>query len=208
MGYGNGGYRGGGFGGGNGGGGGGKFEPKPGSGTLFVKSDKRNSQAPDYDGYFIPDRDIRAGEKIKLVGWDKQGRGAPMITLKFGRDRQDAPGYNNGGQGGYQGNGGGYGGGQPQGGYGGGYPQQPPPQAQGGYGHPSYGQGPQGRYNAPSQPAPGSYQGGGYGGQPVQTYQPPAGQQPPVGGPPPSAGPAPAAGPTYPQPPPDDDLPF
>ena len=164
MGYGRGGYGGGGYGGGNGGG---KFEPKPGSGTLFVKSDKRNGQAPDYDGYFIPDRDIRAGEKIKLVGWDKQGRGAPMITLKLGRERQR----------GYQGNGGGY---PPNGGYGGGY--APPPQ--GGYGQPSYGQGPQGRYQAPPQPAPGSYQGGGYGGQPVRTT-PPAGPQPPAGEAPP-----------------------
>jgi hypothetical protein len=206
MGY-NGGYNGGGQargGFGRGGGRGGKFEPRPGSGTLFVKSDKRNQQAPDYDGYFIPDRDIRAGEKIKLVGWDKQGSGAPMITLKFGRDRQDAPGYNEGG------NGNGY---QPQqNGY-----QQPP---QGGYGPgPGYNNGgyqgqPQG-YQQPPQggyrpaPAPGSYQGGGYGGQPVQTYQPPAGQ-PPVGQTPPNAAaaaPAPA-GPVYSQPPPDDELPF
>lgn len=194
MGYGRGGYGGGGYGGGNGGG---KFEPKPGSGTLFVKSDKRNQTAPDYDGYFIPDRDIRAGEKIKLVGWDKHGRGAPMITLKFGRERQDAPGYNNGGQGGYQGNGGDY---PPNGWYGGGY--APPPQ--GGYGQPSYAQGPQGRYQAPPQHAPGSYQGGGYGGQPVQTY--PAAGQPPVGGPPQAAAPAPQ---NHPAPPPeDDDLPF
>lgn len=203
MGYNNSGYQGGGQSRGGFGRGGarGSFVPKPGSGTLFVKSDKRNQQAPDYDGYFITDRDIRAGEKIKLVGWDKQGSGAPMITLKFGRDRQDAPGYNEGGQ---------------QGGYNGGY--QPPQQ---GYNQPpqgGYNQGPQGGYPPaqgyrppqggyqPPQPPPGAYQGGGYGGQPVQTYQPPAGQAPQGAGQ--AAPPAAAAGPNYPQPPADDDLPF
>jgi hypothetical protein len=188
-GYGGGGQSRGGFGRG---GSGGKYEPKPGSGTLFVKSDKRNQASPDYDGYFIPDRNIQAGEKIKLVGWDKQGSGAPMITLKLGRERQDAPGYENGQGGGY---------GQPQQGF------QPP--QQGGYrGAPQqgYGNGPQ-NYGgqAPQQgyrqppPAAGSYQGGGYGGQPLQTYTPPAGQAP---------APAAPAAPAYPQPPPDDTLPF
>jgi hypothetical protein len=194
MAYGRGGYGG----GGGGGGGRGKFEPQPGSGTLFVKSDKRNQQAPDYDGYFIPDRDIRAGEKIKLVGWDKQGRGAPMITLKFGRERQDAPGYNDGG---YQG--------QPQSGY-----QQPP---QGGYGpgpgqyggppnNPSYGQGPQGGYRPPQGGQnPGAYQGGGYGGMPARTYQSPQGQPPAAG---PGPGPGPTTSPIGLPPQAEDDLPF
>lgn len=133
------------------------FEPKPGSGTLFIKNDKRSAQAPDYDGYFIFDRDVRAGEKVKLVGWDKQGRTGNMITLKVGKDRQDAPGYNQGGylQSAPQNNG---------------Y-QQPPPQ---------------GRYQAPPQGQLGSYQGGGYGGQPAQSYQPPqGGYAPPAGAPPP-----------------------
>lgn len=104
MGYQNrGGYGGGGgYRGGNGGGGGGGFTPKPGSGTLFFKQDKRNNSNPDYDGYFIVEFDVRAGEKIKLVGWDKQTAKGPMINLKMGRERQDAPGYDNGGQGGYQ----------------------------------------------------------------------------------------------------------
>lgn len=202
MGYGNRGNSG--FGGGNGGGGRG-FEPKPGQGTLFIKNDKRTQQAPDYDGYFIFDRDIQAGEKVKLVGWDKSGRTGNMITLKLGRDRQDAPGYNEGGHGGQ----GGWGNNQPpqggyqpmQGGQGNGY--RPGPQ-QGGYQPPPQNYGPRGGYQPPQNPPAGAYQGGGYGGQPAQTYQPPAaGSTPAPGG----AGPLPMQ-PTYPAPPPEDDLPF
>lgn len=190
MGYGNGGYGGGQSRGGFGGGGvRGKFEPKPGSGTLFVKKDKRNQNAPDYDGYFIPDRDIRAGEKIKLVGWDKSTNSGHMITLKLGLERQDAPGYERGGQqGGYQ---------PPQGGY-------QPPQQQSGYNR-GY-SGPQGGYPPPQQgyqspqPPQGSYQGGGYGGQPLRTGQAPAGQAPAAANQPPA--------PSFPQPPADEGLPF
>lgn len=187
MGYGNGGgyNRGGGFNrGGNGGGGRGTFQAKPGAGTLFYKNDKRGSQtAPAWDGYWIADRVIQPGEKIKLVGWEKDGPTGPMINLKEGRPaQQPAPGYNDGGQ--YQG--------QPpqQGGY-----QAP---ARGGYatGSPS-------RQGYQAAPTPGAYAGGGYNGQPARTY-PPAGQAP-------AAAPAPA--PTqppmqHPAPQAEEDLPF
>jgi hypothetical protein len=76
--------------------GGQRFEPKPGTGTLFVKGQKRGNQSPDYDGYFIADRVIQPGEKIKLVGWDKQSGQGNMITLKVGREPQNAPGFNGG----------------------------------------------------------------------------------------------------------------
>lgn len=159
MGFGRGGYSGGqqgGYGGGGGGGRQGGYEPKPGQGTLFIKNDKRSQQAPDYDGYFIFEHDIRAGEKVKLVGWDKSGRTGNMITLKLGRERQDAPGYNQGGQqGGYNGGG--------QGGY-----QQPP--QNNGY-QQGYQQPPQGGYQQAPQ--------GGYNRGPAQGgYAPPAGAAP------------------------------
>lgn len=209
MGYNQGGYRGGngggGFRGGNGGGGG-NFQPKPGSGTLFVKNDKSKQSSPDYDGYFIVEFDVRAGEKIKLVGWDKDGPKGHMINLKMGRERQGAPGFGQGGQGSYRGQQGGY--------------QQPPqnqggyrqaPQQDRGYNNPNPTYGNRGGYQQPpsGQQTPGAYQGGGYGGQPAQTYQPPAATQLPTPGPV-GATPPPAAGaPNYAFPPPaDTDLPF
>ncbi len=74
----------------------GKFEPKQGQGTLFVKGQKKLATSPDYDGYFIADRPIAVGEKIKLVGWDKSTANGAMITLKIGRDQQEMPQANQG----------------------------------------------------------------------------------------------------------------
>jgi hypothetical protein len=67
-----------------------KFEPKPGCGTLFIEHKKKKPTSPDYDGYIIMDRDVKAGEKIKLAGWDKEPAGN-MINLKIGKDQQELP---------------------------------------------------------------------------------------------------------------------
>lgn len=164
-----------------GGNGGKKFEPKPGEGTLFVKAEKRSQTSPNYDGYFIADRDIRAGEKIKLVGWDKPGNSGHKINLKVGREPQNAPGFDQ--QSGYQ----------PQQQYGGQFSRGPvAPQ--------------QGRYQPPAQHQPGAYQGGGYGVQPLQTY-PPA-QQAPGQVTAPATQPQAPSQPNYALPAPGPDLPF
>lgn len=207
MGYNRGNSPGGGNGGGynrGGGNGGQKFQPQPGSGTLFVKTQKRTATGPDYDGYFIADRLIQPGEKIKLVGWDKDTGQGHMINLKAGREQQQD------GNGGFQqGPPGGFQGGAPQQGYGNGpqnYGGQAPQQ---GYNqpNPTYGNG-RGGYQAPAgQHQPGAYQGGGYGGQPAQTYPH---QQPMRDEPPPAQTPPPAAQGNFafPPPAPNDDLPF
>ncbi len=153
-----------------------KFEPKPGSGSLFPKQQKKSQNDPDWDGYFIADRAIQAGEKIKLVGWDKSSNQGSFITLKPGREQQPQQGGYQGqqGQGGYQ---------QPQQG---GYRQAPSQQYQnpngnfnqGGYSQPPQ-QGysnPNPTYGAPNQALP--LQPGFPPAGQARGYVPPATQQP------------------------------
>jgi len=45
------------------------FEDKPGKGPLF-----QNAKGPSLKGHVIADRDIKAGEKIKLALWENKQR--------------------------------------------------------------------------------------------------------------------------------------
>lgn len=49
------------------------YEPKPGDVSAFKNDKKGNEKAPDFRGYIIAHRDIKAGEKIELVLWTRNG---------------------------------------------------------------------------------------------------------------------------------------
>lgn len=59
-----------------------EIDVRPGQGIMFEGKPK-NERAPNLNGAFMPDRDIKAGEKIMIAGWMKTTRnGNMMITFK------------------------------------------------------------------------------------------------------------------------------
>lgn len=67
------------------------WEARNGDGTLY-ENDRKEGRQPDYSGWIIAHRDIKAGEKLNLAGWWKgglEGR-AKFLSLKMsdvrGRD--------------------------------------------------------------------------------------------------------------------------
>ena len=49
------------------------YEPKDGDGTLSVNKYKTLDKHPDITGSITAHRDLKAGEKVSLGGWDKIG---------------------------------------------------------------------------------------------------------------------------------------
>lgn len=45
------------------------YKPKPGEICLFENEKAGHDTAPDHRGYFIADRDIKAGEKVEFALW-------------------------------------------------------------------------------------------------------------------------------------------
>lgn len=45
------------------------YNAKPGDVCLFENEKAGHEAAPDHRGYFIADRDIKAGEKVELALW-------------------------------------------------------------------------------------------------------------------------------------------
>lgn len=74
-----------------------EIDVKPGQGIMFEGKPK-NERAPNMRGAFMPDRDIKAGEKIEIAGWVKTTRnGNMMITFKESLPMQQitpSKGYN------------------------------------------------------------------------------------------------------------------
>lgn len=50
-----------------------KYEPKPGDCSAFKNDKKGSDKAPDFKGYVMAHRDIKAGEKIELALWERKG---------------------------------------------------------------------------------------------------------------------------------------
>lgn len=50
------------------------YTPKPGDASLFKADKNGNDKLPDMRGYIVAHRDIKAGEKIELVMWQRQGK--------------------------------------------------------------------------------------------------------------------------------------
>ena len=44
-------------------------EQRPGKGVLFVNDKRKTDSQPHLKGGFMADRDIKAGEWVKLAGW-------------------------------------------------------------------------------------------------------------------------------------------
>lgn len=69
------------------------YEPKPGNGALFTNTHKSKDTHPDRTGYVIAHRDIKAGEKLNLAGWIKEGRDDKFLSLSMSdiRGREKEP---------------------------------------------------------------------------------------------------------------------
>jgi hypothetical protein len=58
------------------------YANKPGKGAIF-STEKKSEKGPDYKGNLILDRDYKAGEEVKLAGWQKTSRRGPMVSLSI-----------------------------------------------------------------------------------------------------------------------------
>jgi uncharacterized protein (DUF736 family) len=77
------------------------YEPKPGDCSLFKNDKKGNEKAPDFKGYVMAHRDIKAGEKLELAMWSRQGtQGGYFYSGKISDPRpkkEEAPAQSGGG---------------------------------------------------------------------------------------------------------------
>lgn len=75
------------------------YEPKPGDGALFINDRKGNDRAPSAKGYIVMHRDVKAGEKLDLAAWTKEGSKGRFQSLKVSdmrgsqERREDRPDY-------------------------------------------------------------------------------------------------------------------
>lgn len=60
------------------------YEHKPGDGTLYAEREKRSERAPDWSGFVLAHRDIKAGERVRLAGWQKTDT---LVSLKLSDER-------------------------------------------------------------------------------------------------------------------------
>ena len=58
------------------------YEPKPGDGALFKNDKGDNAARPDYRGHILADRDMKAGDKIEIASWIKDGAKGKFMSLK------------------------------------------------------------------------------------------------------------------------------
>lgn len=64
------------------------YEPKPGDGALFANKKREKDSHPNATGYVIAHRNIKAGERLRLAAWTKEGTGGKFQSLKLSDDRQ------------------------------------------------------------------------------------------------------------------------
>jgi hypothetical protein len=67
------------------------YEPKPGDGALFKNEHKTTDSHPGAKGYVIAHRDIKAGERLDLAAWTKEGTKGKFQSLRLSdaRPKQD-----------------------------------------------------------------------------------------------------------------------
>lgn len=70
-----------------------EYTPRPGDGSLFKNDHKTEDKHPGAVGYVIAHRDIKAGEKLNLAAWTKDGRNGKFQSLRLSdiRPKKDAP---------------------------------------------------------------------------------------------------------------------
>ena len=56
-------------------------EQRPGKGVLCVHDKRKTDAQPHLKGGFMADRDIKAGEWVKLAGWRKPTQVGELISL-------------------------------------------------------------------------------------------------------------------------------
>ena len=57
----------------------------PGSGVMYWEDEqmRKSEKSPDYKGFLVLEMDYRAGEKLKVVAWQKPtSRGTNLLALK------------------------------------------------------------------------------------------------------------------------------
>lgn len=59
------------------------YEPKLGEGALFKNERKTSDKHPNATGYLIAHRDIKAGEKLNLAAWTKDGGKGKFQSLRL-----------------------------------------------------------------------------------------------------------------------------
>jgi len=64
-----------------------RFKSKPGDVCLFENEKAGHDSAPDYRGYLVAHRDIKAGERIQIALW----LGRPGSARSFGGKITDKP---------------------------------------------------------------------------------------------------------------------
>ena len=74
-------------------------EQRPGKGVLFVNDKRKTDSQPHLKGGFMADRDIKAGEWVKLAGWRKNTQVGELISLAQDNFQPD-PNYKRPSQGG------------------------------------------------------------------------------------------------------------
>lgn len=63
------------------------YEPKPGDGSLFANKKREKETHPNATGYIIAHRDIKAGERLRLAAWTKEGTNGKFQSLKLSDDQ-------------------------------------------------------------------------------------------------------------------------
>lgn len=58
-----------------------QHQTEPGKGVLFQNDKKASPSQPDYKGVITVDRDVKAGEQIKIAAWKKATRVGELISL-------------------------------------------------------------------------------------------------------------------------------
>ena len=63
------------------------YTPKPGEGALFKNEQRNADNQPNARGYVVAHRDIKAGEKLELAAWTRDGAKGKFQSLKMGDPR-------------------------------------------------------------------------------------------------------------------------
>jgi len=66
------------------------YEPKNGDAAIFPNDKRGNEKAPDMRGYVLAHRDLKAGEKVELAMWKRDGSNGGFYSGKISDPRKKA----------------------------------------------------------------------------------------------------------------------
>lgn len=64
------------------------FQHKPGKGSLLTNLRRDKETSPHYTGKLCIDRDLKVGETINIVAWEKENHLGKILTLSISRPPQ------------------------------------------------------------------------------------------------------------------------